>query len=158
MVDVGHKRQTAREAVARGAVLMAADTVALVTRGEAGKGDVLAVAEIAGITAAKRTSELIPLCHAIPLTAVAVTLTPNRDAGRIEIEARVRTVGRTGAEMEALTAVAVAGLALHDMVKAVDPAAVLDSVRVERKTGGKSGLWIHPTAEPSNQTPAQSGH
>jgi cyclic pyranopterin phosphate synthase len=101
--------------------------------------------------AAKRTPDLIPLCHPLALTGVSVDLRPEGD--EVLITATVRTTDRTGVEMEALTAVAVAGLALHDMVKAVDPAAVLDAVRVERKAGGKSGLWIRPTAEPSNSAP-----
>jgi cyclic pyranopterin phosphate synthase len=142
MVDVGGKRETRREAVARGAVVMSPATLALVARGAARKGDVLAVAEVAGIAAAKRTWELVPLCHTIPLTSVAVTLAPNRAASRIEIEARVRTVGRTGAEMEALTAVAVAGLAVYDMVKGVERGARLEAIRLVRKSGGKSGTYV----------------
>jgi cyclic pyranopterin monophosphate synthase len=142
MVDVGGKRETVREAVARGNVVMASATLALIVRQAARKGDVLAVAEVAGIAAAKRTWELVPLCHPIPLTAVGVTLTPNRAHSRIEIEARVRTVGRTGAEMEALTAVAVAGLTVYDMVKAVERGVRIEAIRLVRKSGGKSGIYV----------------
>jgi cyclic pyranopterin monophosphate synthase len=142
MVDVAGKRETVREAVARGDVVMAPSTLALVVRQAARKGDVIAVAEVAGIAAAKRTWELVPLCHPISLTAVGVTLTPNRARSRIEIEARVRTVGRTGAEMEALTAVTVAGLTVYDMVKAVERGVRLEAIRLVRKSGGKSGTYV----------------
>lgn len=139
MVDVGDKPVTARAAEASGRVLVSAQVVDLL-RGEGmPKGDALGVARIAGIQGAKRTSELIPLCHPIGLSGVSVDLEVADDA--VEIRARVRTADRTGVEMEALTAVAVAGLAVIDMVKAVDPAAVLTAVRVEAKSGGAGGAW-----------------
>src|SRR6478736_7569421 len=121
MIDVGGKPKTERVAVARGRVSMAAATAAIARRGESEKGDVLAAARIAGIMAAKRTPDLVPLCHPIALTGVTVELEPGE--AEVRIRATVRTTDRTGVEMEALTAVAVAGLTLHDMVKAVDPAA-----------------------------------
>jgi cyclic pyranopterin phosphate synthase len=130
MVDVGAKAETVREAVARGEVVMRASTLRMITRGEARKGDVLTVAQIAGIASAKRTWELIPLCHPIPLTGVAVTLEPDAARGRVVIEARVRTRGRTGAEMEAL-----------DMVKAVERGVRIEGIRLTRKSGGKSGTY-----------------
>ncbi|MBW0010946.1 MAG: cyclic pyranopterin monophosphate synthase MoaC [Pseudonocardiales bacterium] len=151
MVDVSEKRVCPREAVASG-VLRTTEEVARLLRGEQlPKGDALATACIAGIMAAKRTPDLIPLCHPLSLTGVTVDL--HISGSEVHITATVRTTDRTGVEMEALTAVAVAGLALHDMVKAVDPAAVLDAVRVERKVGGKTGLWVRPTAEPSSRSP-----
>jgi cyclic pyranopterin monophosphate synthase len=139
MVDVAAKPITAREAVASGRVLVSERVVELLRDGGLPKGDALAVARIAGIQGAKRTSELIPLCHPIGLAGVSVDLFVEDAA--VAIRARVKTTDRTGVEMEALTAVAVAGLALIDMVKAVDPAAVLGEVRVESKTGGTSGDW-----------------
>jgi cyclic pyranopterin phosphate synthase len=139
MVDVGDKPATAREAEASGRVAVSERVVELLRDGALPKGDALAVARIAGIQGAKRTSELIPLCHPIGLSGVSVEVTVQADA--VAIRARVRTTDRTGVEMEALTAVAVAGLALIDMVKAVDPAAVLGEIRVESKTGGMSGDW-----------------
>ena len=142
MVDVSGKQATVRTARASGRVLLSAAAVAALRAGEVPKGDALAVARIAGIQGAKRTPELIPLCHPIGLHAVAVELTV-ADGG-VAIEATVRTADRTGVEMEALTAVSVAALALIDMIKAVDPAAVISDVRVEEKTGGKSGPWHRP--------------
>lgn len=139
MVDVSGKDITARQALATGVFRTTAEVIALLLADGLPKGDVLATARIAGIMAAKRTSDLVPLCHPIALSGVRVELTPVID--RIEITATVSTADRTGVEMEALTAVAVAGLTLHDMVKAVDPAAVLDAVRVEGKGGGKTGTW-----------------
>ena len=137
MVDVTDKAETSRRAVARGRVLMAPATVALLRNGGNPKGDALGVARVAGILAAKRTSDLIPLCHPLPITRVAVDLTLV-DAG-VEIEAEVRVTGKTGVEMEALTAVSVAALTLYDMVKAVDRACVITDIRLEEKSGGKSG-------------------
>jgi cyclic pyranopterin phosphate synthase len=151
MVDVSEKQVSAREAIASGVFRTTEEVVRLLRAERLPKGDALATARIAGVMAAKRTPDLIPLCHPLALTGVSVDLRPEGD--EVLITATVRTTDRTGVEMEALTAVAVAGLALHDMVKAVDPAAVLDAVRVERKAGGKSGLWIRPTAEPSNSAP-----
>ncbi len=151
MVDVGGKRETAREAVARGEVVMLPQTLRLITTGSARKGDVLGVAQVAGIAAAKRTWELIPLCHSIPLTGISVTLTPDAHASRVGIEAKVRTVGRTGAEMEALVAVAVAGLTVYDMLKAVERGIRIERVRLVRKSGGKSGTYDsekHPGPHP----------
>ncbi len=140
MVDVSAKDATARTAVASGVVRTTAEVISLLRANGLPKGDALATARIAGIMAAKRTPDLVPLCHPIAITGVTVDLQV-RDT-EIAIVATVRTTDRTGVEMEALTAVAGAGLALHDMIKAVDPAAVLDAVRVERKEGGKTGLWV----------------
>jgi cyclic pyranopterin monophosphate synthase len=141
MVDVSEKDVTTRTAVARGAVEMAPETLALIREGGAKKGDVLAVARLAGIMAAKRTADLIPLCHPLPLSKVAVELTADPETNRVEIEATVRTTGRTGVEMEALTAVTVAQLTVYDMVKAVDRGMRLTDTRLVLKEGGKSGRW-----------------
>jgi len=138
MVDVAWKGETEREAVARGFVSMKPETLELVLSGGVEKGDVLAAARIAGVMAAKRTPELIPLCHPLPLTQVSVELEPDREAAGIRIEASVRTVARTGVEMEALTAVAVAGLTIYDMCKSVDRGMRIEGVRLVRKRGGKS--------------------
>jgi cyclic pyranopterin phosphate synthase len=142
MVDVSEKAVTRREAVARGEVTMQATTLARIAAGTLPKGDVLAVARLAGIMAAKRTAELIPLCHPLPLSHVDVVLTPDPTGGRVRIEGRVRVEARTGVEMEALTAVAVAGLALYDMCKAVDREMTLGAVRLVRKQGGRSGTFV----------------
>jgi len=142
MVDVTDKAATARTAVATGVFRTTAEVVELLLRDGLPKGDALATARIAGIMGAKRTPDLVPLCHPIALTGVVVDLEPTH--AEVKITATVRTTDRTGVEMEALTAVAVAGLALHDMVKAVDPAATLEGVRVERKDGGKTGTWVRP--------------
>jgi cyclic pyranopterin monophosphate synthase len=139
MVDVSAKEVTARTATASGRVSVSAEVVRLLRSGGVPKGDALAVARIAGIQAAKRTPDLVPLCHPIAIHAVDVDLTVRDDA--VLVTATVRTADRTGVEMEALTCVAVAGLALVDMVKAVDPAATITDVRVEEKTGGKTGDW-----------------
>ncbi|MBM7771584.1 cyclic pyranopterin phosphate synthase [Actinokineospora baliensis] len=143
MVDVSAKPVTARTAVASGVVRTTEEVIALLRRDGLPKGDALATARIAGIMGAKRTPELIPLCHPLPLSGVRVDL----DLGdrEVTITATVRTTGRTGVEMEALTAVAVTGLTLHDMIKAVDPSAVLDAVRLDHKDGGKSGTWNRGT-------------
>ncbi|SEH74350.1 MULTISPECIES: bifunctional molybdenum cofactor biosynthesis protein MoaC/MoaB [unclassified Leifsonia] len=141
MVDVGGKPETDREAVARGRFVTTPEVIRLVAADDLPKADVLATARIAGIGGAKRTSELIPLCHPLPLNGVRVDFELDAEAGVIEIEVVARTHGRTGVEMEALTAVAVAGLTLHDMVKAVDPAASLTDVRLVAKSGGKRGDW-----------------
>jgi len=140
MVDVGDKSDTKRVAVAKGEVHLSPETLALILGGGAPKGDVLAAARIAGIMAAKRTSELIPLCHPLALTRVVVDLQP-RGEDTIEITARVETTGKTGVEMEALTAVSVAGLTVYDMIKAVQRDARLDNIRLVEKHGGKSGEW-----------------
>jgi cyclic pyranopterin monophosphate synthase len=139
MVDVGGKAVTTREAVARGAIAMNAAARRLVGRGEIAKGDPLQAARLAGIMAAKRTSELIPLCHPLPLSGVHVELTPTRTGYRIE--ARVRTRAQTGVEMEALTAVAVAALTIYDMLKAVDREMVIGDICLVEKSGGRSGLY-----------------
>lgn len=141
MVDVGEKPVTERVAVARGRVVMRTDTLRLIIAGNMKKGDVLAVAQVAGIMAAKRTSELIPLCHPLLLNQVVVTCVPNEDGQCIDIEAVVRVSGKTGVEMEALTAVTVAGLTIYDMAKAVDREMRLTDVRLVRKSGGRSGDW-----------------
>jgi len=142
MVDVSDKDPTVRSAVATGMLRTTAEVIELLRSDGLPKGDALATARIAGIMATKRTADLIPLCHPIAITGVTVDLSPGPDS--VQITATVRTTDRTGVEMEALTAVAVAGLTLHDMIKAVDPAAVLDGVRVERKQGGKTGDWLRP--------------
>jgi cyclic pyranopterin phosphate synthase len=146
MVDVSAKQPTVRTAVATGVLRTTEEVVGLLRRDGLPKGDALATARIAGIMGAKRTPDLVPLCHPIALSGVGVDLDP--DGAEVRIRATVRTTDRTGVEMEALTAVAVAGLALHDMVKAVDPAAVLDAVRVERKEGGRTGTWTRPDDRP----------
>ncbi len=139
MVDVGAKPATAREAIARGRITIAPDALRLVRAGRIAKGDPLQAARLAGIMAAKRTSELIPLCHPLPLTHVEVALRPTRSG--YEIEATARTTAQTGVEMEALTAVSVAALTIYDMVKAVDRAMVIGDIRLMKKSGGKSGEW-----------------
>jgi cyclic pyranopterin monophosphate synthase len=142
MVDVTGKEPTARTAIATGVLRTTEEVVELLRRDGLPKGDALATARIAGIMGAKRTPDLVPLCHPIALSGVVLDL--EADGAEVRIRATVRTTDRTGVEMEALTAVAVAGLTLHDMVKAVDPAAVLDRVQVERKEGGKTGTWTRP--------------
>ena len=150
MVDVGEKPITRRECVARGAVRMAQATLAAIAEGRTPKGDVLAVARIAGLQAAKRTAEWIPLAHPLPLDAVEIELLPVPAGSRVEIEARVCAHARTGVEMEALVAVAAAGLTVYDMCKAIDRGMSLEAVRLVRKRGGKSGEWIREeTAEPT---------
>jgi cyclic pyranopterin phosphate synthase len=139
MVDVGDKPVTAREAIARGSIRMSADARRQIRRGAVKKGDPLQTARLAGILAAKQTSSLIPLCHPLPLSSVAVELVPT--ARGYDIEARVRTTARTGAEMEALTAVALAALTIYDMVKAVDSSMVIGDIRLTYKTGGRSGTY-----------------
>jgi cyclic pyranopterin phosphate synthase len=140
MVDVSSKSDTIREATAKGAVLMSADTLKLATkprRNDGAKGDVLTTAQLAGIMAAKRTHELIPLCHPLPLTGIEVELRPGK--GAIEITATVRTTAKTGVEMEALTAVSVAALTVYDMLKAAQKDIRISDIRLIRKSGGKSG-------------------
>jgi len=141
MVDVSDKAVTARVAVATGAVRMQAETLALIVEGRAKKGDVLGVARLAGIMGAKKTAELIPLCHPLPITKVALDLVPDDHLCGIQITATVKTTGQTGVEMEALTAVSIAALTLYDMVKAVDKSMVIEAVRVTLKDGGKSGRY-----------------
>jgi cyclic pyranopterin phosphate synthase len=139
VVDVTGKAVTARTATAAGSVHTTAEVIALISSGGLPKGDALATARVAGILAAKRTSDLIPLCHQIALTGVDLDFSVETD--RVDITARVRTADRTGVEMEALTAVGVAALAVYDMIKAVDPGAQIDGIHVVRKEGGKTGVW-----------------
>ncbi|MFS8496961.1 MAG: cyclic pyranopterin monophosphate synthase MoaC [Micromonosporaceae bacterium] len=146
MVDVSGKPVSAREAVAAGEVRTTPEVVALLRADGLPKGDALAVARIAGIMGAKRTPDLVPLCHPIALHSVGVDLELGTDT--VRITATARTADRTGVEMEALTAVAAAGLALVDMIKAVDPAATIERVRVLRKEGGKTGVWVRPEDRP----------
>lgn len=141
MVDVSAKRATSREAVARGRVLMKPETARAIEKQTVAKGDVLAVAKIAGVMAAKRTSDLIPLCHPLEFTAVDVAFRTDARRGEIEIEAAVRTRGRTGVEMEALTAVSAAALTIYDMCKAADRAMTLSDIQLVLKRGGKSGTF-----------------
>lgn len=141
MVDVGAKAVTERRAVASGHVRMLPETLAHVTEGTAKKGDVLGVARLAGIMAAKRTADLIPLCHPLPLSHVALDLVPDPALPGVRISAEVRTTGRTGVEMEALTAVSVAALTVYDMLKAVEKSMEIGAIAVERKEGGKSGTY-----------------
>lgn len=141
MVDVGAKPETARVAVARGRVHMRPETLALIIAGDIKKGDVLGTARLAGIMAAKRTSELIPLCHPLLLDSVQVTLSPNTAEHCVDIEATVRVSGKTGVEMEALTAVSVAALTVYDMAKAADRGMRISDVRLVHKSGGRSGEW-----------------
>lgn len=141
MVDVSDKAETARIAVARGSVTMQPETLALVMQGGAKKGDVLGVARLAGLMAAKRTADLIPLCHPLPLARAALDLTPDPDANAVRIEATVKVAGKTGVEMEALTAVSVAALTIYDMLKAVDRGMVIGDIRLLLKDGGKSGRY-----------------
>ena len=139
MVHVGVKADTVREAIARGVVYMQPETLRIITTGDIPKGDVLATARIAGIMAAKRTSELIPLCHPLMLSHVAVEIAPDPAASALRLEATVRTTGKTGVEMEALTAVSVAALTIYDMCKAIDRAMRISDIRLAEKRGGKSG-------------------
>ena len=141
MVDVTAKDVTRRVAVARGVVTMRAETLAAIAEGQIPKGDVLAVARIAGIMAAKKTSELVPMCHPLNISGVEVTLTPRQSPPSVEIEATVRIAGQTGVEMEALTAVSVAGLTIYDMCKAVDREMTVGEIRLVHKSGGKSGTF-----------------
>jgi len=141
MVDVSDKETTARIATAQGHITMHPDTLALITQGRADKGDVLGIARLAGIMAAKKTADLIPLCHPLPISKVSLELTPDADLPGVQIVATVKTTGQTGVEMEALTAVSVAALTVHDMVKAVQKDMVIGGIRVTLKDGGKSGRY-----------------
>ncbi|NQS72543.1 MAG: cyclic pyranopterin monophosphate synthase MoaC [Desulfobulbaceae bacterium] len=147
MVPVGTKQESQRQAVAEGSIRLSSRAFSLVREGSVGKGDVLGVARIAGIMAAKRVDQLIPLCHPLAITGVELDLTLDEQEHRIAITATVATLGRTGVEMEALTAVAVAALTIYDMCKAVDKAMTIDNIRLVRKSGGKSGLFVHPGIE-----------
>ena len=141
MVDVSTKAATVREAIAEGRVAMAVKTLDVVLAGNAKKGDVLGTARIAGIMAAKRTHELIPLCHPLPVSNIAIDTEPERNASSLRVRARVKVTGRTGVEMEALTAVAVACLTIYDMVKALDRGMRIEGIRLLEKRGGKSGHY-----------------
>ncbi|HEU4672928.1 MAG TPA: cyclic pyranopterin monophosphate synthase MoaC [Candidatus Limnocylindrales bacterium] len=141
MVDVSAKAVTARRAVAEGIVSLSPETLSLVIDGRAEKGDVLTVAELAGVMGAKRTSELIPLCHPLPLTDLLVQVTPDRTAGGLRVRAEVATTAQTGVEMEALTAVSVAALTIYDMVKGVERGVEIRSIHLVTKSGGRSGEW-----------------
>lgn len=141
MVDVSDKPVTARVAVAEGCIKMQPETLDMITEGRAKKGDVLGVARLAGIMGAKSTADLIPLCHPLPISKVAVELTPDRTLPGVRIEATVKTTGQTGIEMEALTAVSVAALTLYDMIKAVEKSMVISDIRLKLKDGGKSGRY-----------------
>src|SRR4029077_4723123 len=145
MVDVSDKPITARRAVAEAAVAMSAETLSMVIDGGGPKGDVLTVAELAGVMGGKRTSELIPLCHPLPLTDLVVQVTPDRAAGVLRVRAEAATTAQTGVEMEALTAASVAALTIYDMVKGVEKGVEILSLRLVSKTGGKSGEWVRGT-------------
>ena len=144
MVGVGDKPVTHRVCIARGEVRMAAETLACIAEGRVPKGDVLLTARLAGIQAAKRTDEWIPLCHPLPLDEVEIQLTPDSSEPRVLIEARVETHARTGVEMEALVAVSAAGLTIYDMCKAIDRAISIGGIELVSKSGGKSGVWTRP--------------
>jgi cyclic pyranopterin phosphate synthase len=144
MVDVTDKEVTRREATARAIVTMQPETARLIASGEVTKGDVLAVARVAGVMAAKRTSDLIPLCHPLPITGVDMQMEMDVENARLEIQATVRVTGRTGVEMEALTAAAVAALTVYDMCKAVDRGMSIGNVELLHKAGGKSGEFVRP--------------
>lgn len=141
MVDVSDKDVTSRIAVAEGYITMTPETLALITQGRADKGDVLGIARLAGIMGAKKTADLIPLCHPLPITKVSVDLIPDETLPGVRISATVKTTGKTGVEMEALTAVSTAALTVHDMVKAVQKDMVIGGIRVTLKDGGKSGRF-----------------
>ncbi|GLC30836.1 cyclic pyranopterin monophosphate synthase MoaC [Clostridium omnivorum] len=143
MVDVSHKEDTLRIAAARGKVKMKMETIELIESGKMGKGDVLGVARVAGIMAVKRTSELIPMCHPLFITGSEVSFNIDKERSCIHIKAVVRTTGKTGVEMEALTAVSIAALTIYDMCKAVDKAMVIEDIYLYKKEGGKSGIFIN---------------
>jgi cyclic pyranopterin phosphate synthase len=142
MVDVSEKEVTRRVATARGTIYMRAGTLALILENRIEKGDVLSVARVAGIMAAKKTADLIPMCHPLNLTSVEIKLTAQQEPARVEIEASVRVSGKTGVEMEAMTAVSMAGLTIYDMCKAVDREMSIGEIRLVKKSGGKSGTFI----------------
>jgi cyclic pyranopterin phosphate synthase len=141
MVEVGGKEITRREAVARGEVMMRPETLKMILGGKIPKGEVFSVSRVAGIMAAKKTAELIPLCHPLMLTGVDINFRSDENSGRVEIEASIRTSGQTGIEMEALTAVSAAALTIYDMCKAVDREMVIGAIRLVHKSGGKSGTF-----------------
>ena len=157
MVDVSAKPVTARRAVAEATVSMSAETLSLVIDGGGPKGDVLGVAELAGVMGGKRTSELIPLCHPLPLTDLQVSITPERAGGLLRIRAEAATTGQTGVEMEAMTAASVAALTVYDMVKGVERGVTIGAVRLIAKSGGKSGDWVRHDPPGHDGSPA-TGH
>jgi cyclic pyranopterin phosphate synthase len=163
MVDVSAKPITARRAVAEATVSMSAETLSLVIDGGGPKGDVLGVAELAGVMGGKKTSELIPLCHPLPLTDLQVSITPDRAGGLLRIRAEAATTGQTGVEMEAMTAASVAALTVYDMVKGVERGVTIGGVRLIAKSGGKSGDWVrhdppgHEGSSPSGYQPGARG-
>ena len=153
MVDVGAKPVTARRAVAEAEVTVSPETMSLVIDGGGSKGDVLTVAEVAGVMGGKRTAELIPLCHPIPLTDLVVSVTPDRAAGVLRVRAEAATTAQTGVEMEAMIAASVAALTVYDMVKGVERGVEVRNLRLLSKTGGKSGDWHRPAAEVETERP-----
>ncbi len=157
MVDVSDKPITARRAVAEATVSMSAETLSLVIDGGGPKGDVLGVAELAGVMGGKKTSDLIPLCHPLPLTDLQVSITPERAGGLLRIRAEAATTGQTGVEMEAMTAASVAALTVYDMVKGVERGVTISAVRLIAKSGGKSGDWVRHDPPGHDGTPA-TGH
>jgi len=144
MVDVSAKPTSARRATAEARVKLDQETLTLIIDGAGAKGDVLSVAELAGIMGAKRTADLIPLCHPLPLTEISVEITPDRRAGAVHIQTTAATTAQTGVEMEAMTAASVAALTVYDMVKSADRFATIEAVRLLEKSGGKSGHWVRP--------------
>lgn len=157
MVDVSAKPPTARRAVAEAFVACSAETLSLIIDGANPKGDVMSVAELAGVMGGKRTSELIPLCHPIALTDLLVQVVPDRTAGGLRIRTEAATVGVTGVEMEALTAASVAALTVYDMVKGVERGVEIRSLRLVSKSGGKSGDWARPSDKPKTAPPTGPG-
>jgi cyclic pyranopterin phosphate synthase len=157
MVDVSAKPVTARRAVAEALVTLSPETMSLVIDGGGTKGDVLGVAELAGVMGGKRTSELIPLCHPLPLTDLQVSITPDRAAGALRIRAEAATTGQTGVEMEAMTAASVAALTVYDMVKGVERGVEIGAVRLLSKSGGKSGEWTRPAMAGAAPRPRRPG-
>ncbi|HEX2755777.1 MAG TPA: cyclic pyranopterin monophosphate synthase MoaC [Candidatus Limnocylindrales bacterium] len=155
MVDVSDKPSTARRAIAEALVAVSAETMSMVIDGGGAKGDVLGVAELAGVMGGKRTSELIPLCHPLALTDLVVAVTPDRAAGVLRVRAEAATTGPTGVEMEALTAASVAALTIYDMVKGVERGVEIRAVRLISKTGGKSGEWHRPADPDAAREPDQ---
>jgi cyclic pyranopterin phosphate synthase len=158
MVDVSDKVSTARRAVAEATVKMDQETLTLVIDGAGPKGDVLSVAELAGIMAAKRTAELIPLCHPLPLTDVTVEITPDRKTGTLVIRSSAATTAQTGVEMEAMTAASVAALTVYDMVKSADRFVTITAIRLLEKSGGASGHWRRPAPRPAAAESDEAGH
>jgi cyclic pyranopterin monophosphate synthase len=157
MVDVSDKAVTARRAVAEAAVAVSPETMSLVIDGGGPKGDVLGVAELAGVMGGKRTSELIPLCHPLPLTDLVVAVTPDRAAGVLRVRAEAATTAQTGVEMEAMTAASVAALTIYDMVKGVERGVEIQAVRLISKTGGKSGTWERPSDQSAQRRKRKPG-